>query len=155
MAKTKKIQLQPGEPEGELYGISTSLQAHKFIYFLNKQLFFDFNRIPDLSTFCNRSEKMEEYTTYEHTDEELRADFYLIVNFNGNGYLFAAQKQFQFILLIQTEAHKSHIDPVVQKIKKIEGVQLVYKLQPQTIKELDYFIDDFEMFQSEIKKKSQ
>ena len=154
MAKPKKILLQPIEPEGELFGITTSLQTHKFVYFLNKQLFFDLQSISDLPVFNMNSEKMDQFSIFSFYDDELRTDFYLIANFNGDTYLFSAQKQFQFIFFIQGAAYKTHIDGIVQQIRKIEGVQMVYKLLPKTIKEIEYFNEDFEMFQDTLKKRT-
>lgn len=153
MAKLKKLSAAPIEPEGELFGIATTLQPHQLVYFLNKQLFFTFSSIEDLPTGNIALEQTDFFAVFAYQDAELITDFYLIGNFNGDSYLFSAQKQFQFIFIIQGAAYRSHIDAIVQKIRKINGVQMVYRLQPQTIKEIEYFNEDFEMFLMNLKQK--
>lgn len=154
MAKLKKLSAAPIEPEGELFGIATTLQPHKLVYFLNKKLFFAFKSIEDLPSGNLKSEQTVLFSVFAHQDTELITDFYLIGNFNGDSYLFSAQKQFQFIFFIQGAAHQTHIDSIVQQIRKIEGVQMVYRLQTQNIKEIEYFNEDFEMFLLDLKQKT-
>ncbi len=152
MAKLKKLSSEPIEPEGEIFGIATTLFPHKLVHFLNKQLYFDFQSSNDLPVSNVKSEKTDHFPVFVHWDSELVTDFFLIGNFNGDSYLFSAQKQFQFIFIIQGAAYQTHIDSIVQQIRKIEGVQMVYRLQPQTIKEIEYFNEDFEMYQMDLKK---
>lgn len=154
MAKLKRLSALPIEPDGELFGIATTLLPHKLVYFLNKHLHFNFESIDDLPISNFKTENYDLFTIYSHNDTELVTDFYLIGNFNGESFLFSAQRQFQYVFFIQGAAFQTHIDSIIQQIRKIEGVQMVYKLQPHTIKEIEYFNSDFEIFQDMLKKRA-
>lgn len=144
MARKNKLEPAEFEPQGTLIGIASSMRAFQLAHFMNKAIYIDLASTDDLKITGESGTDLEYFPLYYYYDNELRTDFYLFANSNGNAFVFPALRQMNYLLLLMGAAYDEHIRNFTREIRKIPGVQAVSLIDQTKVKNIEYFFYDFD-----------
>lgn len=116
-----------------LLGIITPMRAYRLCWFLNSQLEMNLEREEDLR-LVNEHEEEQFFPRYYYFIEESERDFYLLGNKGTDGYLIPEQKEIDYFMLIFNMPPGEEAETLFKKIKRIQEVQSVFKLDPTKLR---------------------
>jgi hypothetical protein len=145
MAKRKLISEPAVFPDLSIVGISCQLKDYRLAYFLNRDMRLNFVKQSDLPVFFEKEEVLIEFPLFTCYDAERRLNSYLIGNNNGNIKLVTAYKQADYFLLSKGQTDSERSPGFNSGIRKINGVQLVFDIETNKIKNLDGIMTDLEL----------
>lgn len=133
----KKIKLDAGfEWNGFMLALVSSWPDYKLAWKLSKVLNIEFERVDDL-ILTYSEDKKNSFLLYqfknEYTTFRLLKNRAYKVEVNNQPFLLPEIKQFDYILLIETEA-EIDFEGILRNIRNIENVQLLKTFNPETLK---------------------
>ncbi len=145
MAK-KKLISEPGSYSGlNIIGIISPLRDYRLAYFINRDSHLILCRKDDLPVFIEKDGRTLLYPLFTNYDANLRINHYLIGNNHPNGKMCPDFKQADFFLFLHGHYESNIPDDLLNSIKGISGVQMVIKVDPSKIKNLEGIMTDLEL----------
>ena len=152
MAPKLHIDYNP-EDEYGIIGISCHLKDYRLMYFLNQQLNFGFRKIEDFNFIDLKSDMVCRHSIFSYDYEENKVSFYVVANRSKGGYVLPEQKQLDYLLIIQGVIDEEKTQSLVKHIKEIPSVLAVFQLNLAKSRNIQKFLNDFELFQIDLQKK--
>ena len=118
------------EPDFALLGIGSHVKGYKLCWHVNKKLQIDLEK--------KEAEKQikKEGLKYTYVDNLSKTEYNLFFNQIKKGYLLPEQKNINFFLQIKNPLWEKEKKGVIEKLKKIPEILLVFELDLKTINPL-------------------
>ncbi len=134
-----------------LLGIVTHLKDYRLAYFLNRETGSGFAKFEDLCVGDNKEEDC--YSLYRYHRKEDHITFYLISNANNTHKLIPSKKEMDYFLLIKDAVGNGIAGEMAGQIRKIKNIVAVFKLDMNTIKDMELLLEMIELHEVEQKKR--
>jgi hypothetical protein len=128
----------------QLLGLVSHLKDYSLAFFLNQELNINLKKYINLN-FDDVDGINQSFSWYCHKDEHLDANFYLICNVSRTGKLMPVKKEIDYFILLKDFPSNEYSVEIVPKIRNIQNVLAVIKLDINSIKNSDYFIENIEL----------
>lgn len=145
MAKRKLITHPLSFPDLTLIGIASQLKDYRLAYFINQNTALELVRMEDVPVFSEKDNNLTPYPLFFWHESTQRTCYYLISNNHPSGKLIPAYKQADFILLMRGPYDDELPQTIIQSIKQISSIQLVFLIDPAKIKNLEGIMSDLEL----------
>jgi len=123
-----------------LFGISCGEKPYRLCWALNNQMNATFSKSNDIEMQGKNNSDQLRFPVFAFRNEEIFADYRIIVNKTENKHLVSEYKQADYLLLIQGEIPFAEKNSILKKIKEITFVQTVFEIDANKIKNKEYFI---------------
>lgn len=145
MAKKKLISDPISFPDLTLIGIASQLKDYRLAHFINQNTALELVRMEDVPVFSEKDNNLIPYPLFIWHEPTQRTNYYLISNNHPAGKLIPAYKQADFILGMRGPYDDELPQTIIQSIKKISAIQLVFLIDPAKIKNLEGIMSDLEL----------
>lgn len=153
MAKKIKIVIDFKE-DNTLLAISCHKKEYWVAYQLNEVLNIKLNRVEDLPYFNPALNSFVLYPLYYFMSDKDETAYYLLSNSNIQGKLFPAYKTNDYFLLTHGRPPETDQLNLAPKVRTIKGVQGVFDVEMDKIKDIDNFFSDLELHMINVLKSS-
>lgn len=126
MKKTHKL-LFFDEPDYAVLAINSHIKGYKLCWHLNKKLQIDLEK-------KETKKRKEEPLQYNYTDTLSKTEYNLFFNQYKKGYLLPEQKKVNYFLQIKNPLWEQEKKEIIEKLKKIPEILLVFELDLQKTK---------------------
>lgn len=127
----------------ELIGLSCNLKDYRFVFYLNKALEYEFERLPILNfKYKNQSSK---HSVYRYFDEENMNDFICLTNKYQSNYISPEYKHLDFLIMIDNNAGDEFLNNIIKKLRKDKHIRMVNKLDTNIIKSYNALCHEVEL----------
>ena len=127
-----------------LIGISCHSRDYFLSFHLNKMLELGFVKLDDFREFP---------FFYCRDDNDFNA-YYLVGNRSPELVLFPELKQTDYILLVEGPFKKAQKDKFLDAIRKIQHVLTAFEIKVETIKNIDYVLNELELHFMQINREA-
>jgi len=117
-----------------LFGISSNENDYRLVWKINQTLCFNFERGINHKIISKKTGQEIEFVLYSYDDEDTFYLYHLFANKSENGVLLEELKNIDYLIMIQGEFTEAFSNGFQQRLKKIETVQGVFKIDPATLK---------------------
>ncbi len=133
---TKKIHklTEKEEYPFKLAGISSSENDYRLSWSLNQIIGLKLVRTDNLEIFHKRLDDKQAFSQFEYFDEDSLLQYRLISNRSYNGYLLEEMTNLDYLLQITGDTDEGWMGNLIQKMKGIDGINLVFPIDPITLK---------------------
>ncbi|MHC1777633.1 MAG: IPExxxVDY family protein [Lentimicrobium sp.] len=145
MAKRKLISEPALFPDLIIIGISSQLKDYRLAFHINRESDLSLIKNNDLPVFDEKEEKLIEYPLFTFHEVERRIHYYLIGNNNSTIKMISAYKQADFIFMLKGQPDKEKKLALISVFRNISGIQLVFPMENEKIKNLDGIMSDLEL----------
>ncbi len=125
------------QPDFFLLGISSHENDYRISWALNNQLGLKLMKSENHKSFNKRLGETQEFSMYLGQSDEFSPVYKLISNRCDNGFLLEELKNIDYLLRIEPMEAPLNIDDVFLKIKEIQLISAVFRLNPETIKSIN------------------
>jgi hypothetical protein len=133
----KKLMLEwKWEVDFKLAGISSALKEYQLAWQINNLFNWELMKGDDLTGL----KKSDKFAVYFYDDEMDKRKIHLISNLNKGKYFLTDLKQADFLLRIEGSPSKKEWNDWLKELKKIDGVQTVFSIDVNKIKNADMLI---------------
>lgn len=130
----KKFTLETDIPDSFLLlGIASQEKSHRMAWLLNQHSSFQLYKEDDLILYKNDL-PIAYFNRFDFTDEINRTSYTLLDNSFENSHLLPELKNISYLIVIKGALDFLKLDELIQKIKTINGVQLVSKIDISKLK---------------------
>lgn len=130
--------------EYSFIGISCHLKDYRLCFHLNKILGFKFKKIEDFNKL-DENQNTHPYSIYYYHCPNSNSDFCLISNHHAEMKLLPSLKQFDYFLLFERNLSASQKTALLQKIKTVPNMLMVYEIDYSKINRINYLITELEL----------
>jgi len=117
-----------------LLGIVSPEKIYRLCWILNQELPFNLSRISDLEIFSRDSTGTQYFSRYANNNTHNNEGcIYLLANKNSGRYIIPDRKEADYFLILNGDDIQENIDSVLNKLKLINTIQAVYKIDPNTL----------------------
>lgn len=127
-------------PEIYIIGISSHENDYRLSWAINNQLGFKFSRSANLEVYNDKISENQVFSVYSFSEDEYEIRYYLISNTSQNGFLLPEYRNVDFIFLVQGEVSQKELDGLLDRLKKIEIINLVFEISNLSPKSMEKFI---------------
>ncbi|MFH1004889.1 MAG: IPExxxVDY family protein [Bacteroidota bacterium] len=120
-----------------LFGICCPVKPYRLCWALNNQLKVSFQKTEDWMLGSENQKNIFGFPVFFFRDEDLFADYRLIVNKIKNKIFLPEYKQADYLLMIRKGIPSLGKKIILQKIRNISFIQIVFEINPQEIKSRD------------------
>jgi hypothetical protein len=145
MAKRKLISEPATYPDLTIIGLSSQLRDYRLAFFLNRDIGINLVKIKDLPVYSEKEDTLFEFPLYTSYEPARRLNYYLMGNNNAGNRMIPAYKQADFMLMIKGQIDNERSGLLNTGIRKIPGVQMVFNLEIDKIKNLEGIMTDLEL----------
>ncbi|HOZ30878.1 MAG TPA: IPExxxVDY family protein [Bacteroidales bacterium] len=131
--KTKKLKYTP-EFNFALVGISSSDDDYKLSWHLSEVLLKEFVRCDDLEIRDSRFSEFLFFSIYEIVDHIENENIRIVSNKAKGGFLIDELKNIDYFILIYDYENLGFIDDLINKLKAINSISAVFRLNPGNLK---------------------
>lgn len=124
----------------KLIAIVSPLKDYRLCWFLNKSLTINFSKAEDLSINDKKKNLLSNFSTFEYQDELNKITYRLIANKSGGNQLLKSMKQADYLLMLDGSYGDLNLSSIKEQLSEIQDVQTVFEIDPNNLKEKDYFI---------------
>lgn len=118
-----------------LLGIMVATKSYRFCWQLNNLLAFNFRLNTDIEIHVQRKERQYFFPVYQHTEPNNYLTHYVYQNQYDGEYLLPEFRHLDFLWLMKGDlVTDADYTQLLQKIKQVNGVQLVAELTNEKIK---------------------
>ena len=117
-----------------LFGLSSHENDYRLVWKINQEFSFNFERGQNHKLISKKTGSEIEFTLYSYDDEDTFYLYYLIANKSDKGVLIEELKNIDYLVLIQGEFTEAFSNSFQNRLKKIENIQGVFKIDPSTLK---------------------
>src|ERR1700733_7335207 len=133
----KKLTLEwEWQVDFKLAGISCALKEYQLAWQMNNLFNWELLKGDDLTGL----KKSDKFAAYFYNDELDKRKIHLISNLNKGKYFFTDLKQADFLLRIEGSPSKKEWNEWLRELKKIDGVQTVFSIDVNKIRNADMLI---------------
>tara|TARA_Y100000766_G_C18382063_1_gene353978 strand:- start:7 stop:435 length:429 start_codon:yes stop_codon:yes gene_type:complete len=115
-------------------GISTSANAHRTCYLINKALKIQLTRNDVEEELGHIYESDFPFIAYKYESEEYRFKLLLIKNKNEEGYFMKSCKEADFLLLVKEHQDAPINSDIIANLNKLDLIQLAYFIDLNKLK---------------------
>jgi hypothetical protein len=116
-----------------LLGIVSQEKAHRLVWFINKELGYNFSHAGQLVLYDN-DQPSAEFTRYDFTDEINHLEFFLIENKDESNYLLPELRHVDYFMMIKGALDFLDVKQLIDHMKPLEPVQLVTEIDHHKLK---------------------
>ncbi len=127
-----------------MLGIVTPLPDYQLAHYLNLTLKVSFKKYDDF-LFGNSGKKNSFYPWFFCFSETYKIKAFLIGNYHPAKRLIPEYKHIDYFILLENNSDATLLDNLMKNIRKIKSVTAVFKLNIETIKNIDYLLEENEM----------
>ena len=150
----KKLRLDIGyDNDYILIGIASHLRDYRLIWAMNLKMQLDLKKMEDLKIFQDKKNEFNTFSLFFYEEPHKYKTYYLISNSGEKGLLFPEHKQTNYFLLIKGNITSEKKIELVKNIYTIVNILTVHTISLSTIKNIDNFFSDLELFMLEMSKK--
>jgi hypothetical protein len=136
----KKFTLETEIPDSFLLlGIASQEKSHRMAWLINRDTAFQLYKEDDLVLYKNDL-PIAYFNRFDFADEINRTSYTLLDNSFENSHLLPELKNIPYLLIIKGAIDFLQLDELIQKIKTINGVQLVSKIDISKLKSIAQLI---------------
>ena len=149
----RKSLLEPAfEPVDLLVGITTALRDYRVAYFLNKALDIDLKAVDDLPVYHEKLKHLVRFPLFWFHQKESRTNFYLTANNNGEMLLLSALRNFNYFLIVKSDAPHDQFKDIPRLLREVPGIQAAFPIVPESVKNIAYILSDLELHMIDVSK---
>ena len=116
-------------------GIQTTMEAHRFIWMINRHFRIDLRYQPDAEIVLPKRTKSFLFPYYLFNEPNTELQHIMYVNKHDGEYLLPELKHFDFLWMLKTENDKtSLLAGIMSELRNLEQVQVVAELAGDKIK---------------------
>lgn len=123
--------------------IVCNLPDYQFVYHLNNAMDSTFEHKNPFTKDFNDARKSV-FPKFEFVDANNMTELFLLSNKHNGNILFSDLKNIDFVLLIRGEETELYVANVNAIIRKVKNVQISKVFDPNSLKNFDSFIFEFE-----------
>lgn len=120
----------------KLAGISSTLKEYHLAWQMNNLFNWQLLKVDDLQGL----KKSDAFSLYLYNDELDKRKIHLISNLNKGKYYLAELRQADFLLRIEGSSSKKEWNDWLKELKKMDGVQTVFSIDVNKIKNAEMLI---------------
>jgi hypothetical protein len=117
-----------------LFGLSSHENDYRLVWKINQTFSFNFERGKNHRIFSKKTGQEIEFAQYSYDDEDTFYLYHLIANKSEQGVLLEELKNIDYLIMIQGEFTEAFSNGFQIRLKKIENVQGVFKIDPVGLK---------------------
>lgn len=133
MAPKKKLFIQ-NDYDFFLFGISCGEKPYRLCWALNNQFKITFSKSKDMETHEKNQAEQSKFSVFAFRNEEMFADYRIIVNKSENKFLVPEYKHADYLLMVQGGMPFSEKNSILKRVKAITFVQTAFEIDPKKIK---------------------
>ncbi len=145
VAKRKLISEPASFPDLTLIGITSQLKDYRLAFHINRESGLSLGKQDDLPVFSEKDEAIVEFPLFSYFETERRLYYYLIGNNNSSLKMVSVYKQADFLMVLKGLPDSERTPALMSVIRKINGVQMVFILENDRIKNLEGIMTDLEL----------
>ncbi|NTW32892.1 MAG: IPExxxVDY family protein [Bacteroidetes bacterium] len=147
----KKLQLDIDyEKDYTLIGIASHLRDYRLIWAINLKMQLHLVKMDDLKIFQDKKNEFNSFSMFYYEEPNTFKTYYLISNTGEKGLLFPEHRQTNYFLLIKGNITSEINAEIIRNIANIINVLTVHSILLSTIKNVDNFFSDMELFMLEL-----
>jgi len=124
-----------------LIAISCPLKDYRICHFINKYSGLNLEKGEDYRVFIPQLQKTFPFSFYQHIEEELETEFYLLANRGeGEGVLIPEMKTSDYFLIIKNFIDDEDLQLLLQSINQITEVVVASEIRPDKLKSRENLI---------------
>jgi hypothetical protein len=116
-----------------LLGIVSQEKAHRLVWFINKELAYNFCHSGELVLY-EEEKPSAEFTRYDFADEINHLEFFLIENKDESSYLLPELRHVDYFMMIKGALDFLDVKHLIDQIKPLEPIQLVTEIDHHKLK---------------------
>jgi hypothetical protein len=128
-----------------MLSLVSQLKDYRLAYFINETLDLDLVKYDDFSSESGS----DAFPWFFYNEGENGASFYLIGNRNREGQQMILQKGIDYFLLTRELFDEERLQQMIISLRQTEGIQGVFLVNMNTIKNLDLMIENLELHELE------
>ncbi len=137
-ANVKKFTLETEPPDDFLLlGIASQEKSHRMAWLLNRHISLQLQKEDDIVLY-KEDLPTAYFNRFDYTDELNRTTYTLLDNSYENIHLLPELKNVSFLIMIKGALEFLDVDTLMQKIKKINGIQLVSNINLNKLKSTNH-----------------
>jgi len=129
-------------PEIYIFGISSHENDYRLSWAINNQLGFKFSRSANLEVYNDKISENQVFSVYSFSEDEYEIKYHLVSNTSQNGFLLPEYRNVDFVFLVQGEVSQKELDGLLDRLKKIEIINLAFEisnLSPKSMEKLIFY----------------
>jgi len=117
-----------------LFGLSSHENDYRLVWKINQEFSLNFERGMNHKVILKKTGQETEFALYTYDDEDTFYLYYLIANKSDQGVLLEELKNIDYLIMIQGEFTEAFSNGFQIRLKKIENIHGVFKIDPATLK---------------------
>jgi hypothetical protein len=117
-----------------LFGLSSHENDYRLVWKINQAFSFNFERGKSHKIISKKTSREIEFSIYSYDDEDTFYLYHFIANKSDEGVLLEELKNIDYLFMIQGEFTEAFSNGIQNRLKKIESVQGVFKIDPSSLK---------------------
>jgi len=117
-----------------LFGLASHENDYTLAWKINQVFSFNFERIDSHKLLSKKTGVEIEFPLYSYDDEDTFYLYYFMANKCEGGVLLEELKNIDYLIMIQGDFTDAFSNGFQNRLKKIESVQGVFKIDPKTLK---------------------
>ncbi len=117
-----------------LFGLSSHENDYRLVWKINQDFSLKLERGENHKLISKKTGQEIEFALYSYDDEDTFYLYYLIANRSDQGILLEELKNIDYLILIQGECTEAFANSFRNRLKKVENVQGVFKIDPASLK---------------------
>ncbi len=117
-----------------LFGLASHENDYRLVWNINQTFSFNFERGNSHKLFSKKAGKELEFPLYTYDDEDTYYLYQLLSNKCEDGVLLEELKNIDYLIMIQGDFTEAFSNGFQNRLKKLECVQGVFKIDPSSLK---------------------
>jgi hypothetical protein len=117
-----------------LFGLSSHENDYRLVWKINQDFSFNFERGKNHKIISKKTGRELEFAMYSYDDEDTFYLYYLIANKSDQGVMLEELKNIDYLIMIQGDFTEAFSNGFQNRLKKIESIQGVFKIDPSSLK---------------------
>lgn len=117
-----------------MFGLSSHENDYRLVWNINQGFSFNFERAKNHKIISKKTGAEIEFTLYSYDDEDTFYLYHLIANKSDQNFLLEELKNIDFLIMVRGEFTEAFSNGFQNRLKKIETVQGVFKIDPASLK---------------------
>jgi hypothetical protein len=117
-----------------LFGLSSHESDYRLVWKINQEFSFNFERGKSHIINSKKTGGEIEFTLYTYDDEDTFYLYHFITNKTEQGVLLEELKNIDYLIMIQGEFTDAFSNGFYNRLKKVETIQGVFKIDPVSLK---------------------
>ena len=117
-----------------LFGLSSHENDYRLAWKINQDFSLNFERGENHRLISKKTGQAHEFALYSYDDEDTFYMYYLLSNKSEQAVLLEELKNIDYLIVIQGEFTEAFSNGFQNRLKKVESVQGVFKIDPATLK---------------------